>query len=61
LSPPFLDFTPEIRQQHVRVSKTVDFLDIPHMPMVAFACFVIVAQHTNSIDNKRQPIFEPVA
>jgi hypothetical protein len=29
--------------------------------MVALASLIIVTQHTGSIDNERQPVFEPVA
>src|SRR6266849_9405035 len=56
-----LHVAPEISKQRVRVSEVIRLLDILHVPMVALARLVIVAQHANPIDNQRQPILERMA
>src|SRR4029077_18058507 len=60
-SPPLFHFAPEVRQQRVQVSETVALLCTQNVPMVALSRLDIVPQHTDSIDNERQPVFELVA
>jgi hypothetical protein len=53
-----LDIPPEVRKEGVSIDETIGFLAISDVSMIAFPCFVVVAQDTNSVDHKRQPILE---
>src|SRR5258708_37710985 len=59
--PPCSNVSPEIIKQRIRVYEAVGLFLVPKMPMVAFACLIVVAQYTYSADNKRQPVLKAMA
>ena len=51
---------PEIFEQGSGGSESIGEFILADVFMVPFTCFIIVAQHTSTIDNKGKPILETV-
>jgi hypothetical protein len=51
---------PEIGEQLLGGREFVSLLFLADMPVIAFAGFIVVAQHALSFDDERQAIPEPV-
>jgi hypothetical protein len=56
----FLNVSPEIREQFVRISEDVGFFFIPNVPVIAFARLVVLSQLADPIDHQRQAILKAV-
>jgi hypothetical protein len=49
---------PKVSKQHIRINKMIGLLIVLDVAVIAFAGFIVVAQHANAIDDQRKTVLE---